>query len=92
MNSSFFSKEPFVRQWGKENHLTDQTIDILIKNDVTSEEAVVPLTSNDTKRMGLSIGQANILYMAAQKLAVKSQSRIGNVKIETHYQSISTCI
>ena len=65
------TERPFIVTWGGENRLTPTTINILQKEDITTEDDAVDLTEHDIERLGLSTGQRKQLYRSVVKLAGK---------------------
>ena len=68
-----FSDEPFIMSLAADNGLSGETKAILVDKELTSPEALSRLSQEETRRFGLSLGQANVLYHAVQGIVVEHQ-------------------
>lgn len=74
------SEEDFIRRWGKENALSQDTIEKLILEDVTSEEIILALTTRHIENLDLGADQTSCLrkaqstLLAAKRLVAKQES------------------
>ena len=64
----------FVKKFGKKYQLTEQTMKILIKEELTSDSSLALLSKPDIQNFGLTIGQRNMLMAAVLDLQKSSST------------------
>ena len=62
--------------WSKSNELKDATVEILKKEDVVREDALILLKEKDVEELGLTVGQKRVL----EEIALRKLKRGKNVE------------
>ena len=61
----------FIHDWGRENDISEQTVDVLIEQDVSDRRTLMSLTSEDIEELGLEEEEKTKLNVAITHLNTK---------------------